>query len=387
MGFGKALVLAVSVASISGMSAAAGSVLRKVEYGSIAGWTSDDHSEALRVLQRSCLEIQQEGRAFKRKVIYGGSRSHWLTVCHSLDEVSNPRAFFERNFTALEVSDQQRPDGLFTGYYEPEALGSRTKTPEFNVPIYRKPDDLVAFDPAQQGKAGLKYGRLVNTSPLPYHTRKEIEQGAIAGRSLEIVWLKDWADAFFIHIQGSGRVRLQDGSLVRLGYAAKSGQPYTGIGGLLADRGVFTRDQMSMQATRKWMADNPEAARELMWENKSFIFFREVDIAEPELGPPGAQNVPLTPKRSLAVDRTIWMFGTPIWLDTVTPSGPDGTDEPFRRLTIAQDTGTAIRGYVRGDIFWGAGKPAAWTAGHLKSPGKMIVLLPNVLADQILDVR
>lgn len=385
--FVKSLALAFILVSISGMSAAASSILRKIEYRSIAGWDTDDHSAARQAFLRSCREIRQGGRAFGRLVKFGGERHQWISVCESLEGVSNPRAYFEGNFTPLIVSDPQRPNGLFTGYYEPEALGSRTKTVEFSVPIYRKPDDLVAFHPVQQKESGLNYGRLVGGRPIPYHTRREIEQGAIGGRGLEIVWLKDWADAFFIHIQGSGRVRLQDGSLVRLAYAAKSGQPYTGIGGVLADRGVFTRDEMSMQATRKWMSENPKAARELMWENKSFIFFREVEIVEPDLGPPGAQNVALTPGRSLAVDRSIWMFGTPIWLDTLTPSGPAGSNEPFRRLMIAQDTGTAIRGYVRGDIFWGAGEKAERTAGHLKSPGKMIVLLPNALAEQLLDVQ
>lgn len=380
----NSLALAIITVFISAMTAAANTVLRKVEYQTIPGWHQDDHGEAWQAFLRSCQEIRDRGRAFGREVQYGGSRDQWLAVCEPPPVVSNPREYFEQKFTALEVNDLRRPGGLFTGYYEPEALGSRIKTPEFDVPIYAKPADLVTFDSVGQQETGLTYGRLVNASPTPYHTRKEIEQGAITGRGLEIVWLRDWADAFFIHIQGSGRVRLQDGSLVRLAYAAKSGQPYTAIGGLLADRGVFSRDEMSMQSTRKWLAGNLQRARELMWENKSFIFFREVQIPDPELGPPGAQKVSLTPKRSLAVDRSLWMFGTPVWLDTVTPSGPAGRNETFRRLMIAQDTGTAIRGPVRGDIFWGAGEHAAWTAGQLKSPGRMIVLLPNDLADQVL---
>lgn len=209
--------------SIGGMSAAASSILRKIEYRSIAGWDTDDHSAAWQAFLRSCREIRHEGKAFGRKAKFGGERHQWLSVCESLEAVSTPREYFEGNFTPLEVSDPQRPNGLFTGYYEPEAPGSRTKTAEFRVPIYRKPDDLVAFDPMQQKETGLYYGRLVGGGASPYQTRQEIEQGAIEGRGLEIVWLKDWADAFFIHIQGSGRVRLQDGSLVRLAYAAKSG--------------------------------------------------------------------------------------------------------------------------------------------------------------------
>jgi membrane-bound lytic murein transglycosylase A len=186
-----------------------------------------------------------------------------------------------------------------------------------------------------------------------------------------------------MQIQGSGRVRLSDGSLLRLAYAGKTGQPYTGIGGLLVARGAFTRDEMSMQATRAWMAKDEKAARELMWENKSFVFFREVDLGDPKLGPPGAQKVLLTPRRSLAVDRSLWMFGTPVWLDTMAPSGAKGQPVIFRHLMIAQDTGTAIKGYVRGDVFWGAGERAALTAGHMKSAGIMIVLLPKDLAGEL----
>jgi len=171
---------------------------------------------------------------------------------------------------------------------------------------------------------------------------------------------------------------------MRLAYAAKSGQPYTGIGGLLVERGVLSRDNMSMQAIRTWMSDHPGEARELMWENKSFVFFREVTIDDPELGPPGAQKVALTPLHSLAVDRSLWMFGTPVWLDTQAPKGESGTLVPFRSLLVAQDTGTAIKGHARGDVFWGAGEEAALTAGHMKSPGRMIVLLPKALAKRLL---
>lgn len=380
-------MLAIVSGLTLGMSADTQPILRKIDYASIQGWSEDNHAAALQAFRRSCLEIVERGRAFRREVKFGGVRQQWSGVCKRVDEASQPRDFFEKNFTPLVVSDPARPEGMFTGYYEPEAPGSRTQSVGYPVPIYRKPDDLVAFDFAGQQETGLKYGRVIDGHPKPYSTRKEIEQGALARRGLEIVWLKDWADAFFIHIQGSGRIRLEDGSLVRLAYAAKSGQPYTGVGGLLADRGVFSREQMSMQATRSWMAKNYNAARQLMWENRSFIFFREVEVADPELGPPGAQQVALTPERSLAVDRSIWAFGTPVWLDTMTPSGADGSSQQFRHLLVAQDTGTAIRGHVRGDIFWGAGERAAFIAGHLKSPGKMIVLLPNDLAEQLLAAQ
>jgi membrane-bound lytic murein transglycosylase A len=352
--------------------------LHRIDFGSIAGWSSARLSAAFDAFQRSCAEIEAHGHAFEREVMFGGKREDWLAVCEAAAQHDRkPQVFFEANFIPFSVTDQQRSEGLFTGYFEPEVQGNRKRSAEFAVPIYARPADLVSLGPVGEAEVGLRYGRLVNEKPAPYFTRREIEEGALAGRGLEIVWLKHWADAFFIHIQGSGRVRLGDGTLIRLAYAAKSGQPYTGIGRLLVDRGILDETDMSMQAIRAWMAANPKAARELMWENHSFVFFREVMVEDPGLGPPGAQKVNLTSEASLAVDRSIWMFGTPVWLDTVAPSGPDSALEPFRGLLIAQDTGTAIKGAVRGDVFWGAGDRAALIAGHMKSPGKMIVMLPK----------
>lgn len=360
------------------------SVLRAVSYATLPGWHDTNIDLSLAAFRRSADEILNLGRAFTRDVAFGGSREDWRSACEAAKTAISARAFFETHFTPLAVTDPERPEGLFTGYFEPEAPGSRTAGPDYPVAIYRKPAELVSFDDAQSAATGLKYGLVKDGKPMGFLTRKEIEQGALTGRGLEIVWLKDWADAFFIHIQGSGRIRLPDGSLMRLAYGGKNGQPYTGIGPVLVERGVFSRAEMSMQSTRAWMVQNPQAARELMWENRSFIFFREVPIDNPALGPPGAQMVSLTPQRSLAVDRRFWAFGTPIWLETQSPSGAAGAMQPFRALMIAQDTGTAIRGHVRGDVFWGAGSHAAMTAGHMKSPGTITVLLPNALATRLL---
>jgi membrane-bound lytic murein transglycosylase A len=354
--------------------------LEAVSYAALPGWAEDNHAAALKAFQRSCQEILAEGSSFGRPTFYGSRREDWLEVCRLGFEATHAKTFFEANFMPFKVLDQQRPEGLFTGYYEPEAMGSRTPNDKYDVPVYRKPADLVAFDKAQQHGSGHAYGRINAGKPQPYFTRREIEQGALRGKGLEIVWLKDWADAFFMHIQGSGRVRLEDGSVIRLAYGAKSGLPYTGIGGILVERGAFTRDEMSMQATRSWMATNPQAARELMWENQSFIFFREVELADPTLGAIGAQHVQLTPLRSIAVDRDIWPFGMPVWLDTAIPAGEGNRLEEFRQLLIAQDTGSAIRGQARGDVYFGFGDHAAIAAGHMKSPGVMIVLLPRAVA-------
>ena len=380
---GLACLFAISLA----MTAEAKPILTALPFAQIEGWADDDHAAALAAFQRSCTEILTSGHGFGRDVRLGGKRADWLEVCENAFQAKSARQFFEEEFAALKVADPVRPEGLFTGYYEPEADGSRTPSNGFDVPIYKKPDDLVSFDQATEKQINLKYGRKVQGKPAGYFTRREIEEGALRGRGLEIVWLKSWADAFFIHVQGSGRIRFADGTTMRLAYGAKTGQPYTGIGGLLVERGVLTKDNMSMQALRKWMKDHPDSARELMWENKSFVFFREVKVDDPALGAPGAQKVSLTPLRSLAIDRSLWMFGTPVWLDANVPSGPSGEMQAFRHLMVAQDTGTAIKGYVRGDVYWGWGDRAALVAGHMKSPGSMIVLLPKKLAARLLNAR
>jgi membrane-bound lytic murein transglycosylase A len=380
---GLACFFAISLA----MTAEAKPILTAVPFAQIEAWGDDDHAAALAAFQRSCDEILASGHGFERDVRFGGNRADWLEVCESALQTKSARQFFEEKFTALKITDPVRPEGLFTGYYEPEAEGSRKSGNGYDVPIYRKPDDLVGFDQATEKQINLKYGRMVQGKPAGYFTRREIEEGALRGRGLELVWLKNWVDAFFIHVQGSGRIRFADGSTMRLAYGAKTGQPYTGIGGLLVERGALAKDNMSMQALRTWMKENPGAARELMWENKSFVFFREVKVDDPSLGAPGAQKVSLIPLRSMAIDRSLWMFGTPIWLDAKVPSGPAGELQSFRHLMIAQDTGTAIKGQVRGDVYWGWGDKAALIAGHMKSPGSMIVLLPKKLAARLLNAR
>ncbi len=359
------------------------SPLSFLSFTRLEGWQGHDHESSRAVFRRSCREMLEQGSGFKRPVRFGGSPSSWRGVCLGAFESGNARDYFERSFRAYRVHDPERPNGLFTGYYEPEVDGSRTQSATFHVPIYRRPSDLVAFREGDESGSGLAYGRFVDGKPSPYLTRREIEQGALAGKALEIVWLKDWADAFFIQIQGSGRVRLAEGGAMRLSYAAKSGLPYTSIGGRLVERGVLSPEAMSMQAIRAWMARHPREARDLMWENQSFVFFREVDLEDPALGALGAQHVQLTPRRSLAVDRSLWMFGTPVWLDTEAPTGNEGRSESFRQLLVAQDTGSAIRGLARGDVFWGFGDAAAAVAGPMKSPGIMAVLLPVDVAEEL----
>lgn len=349
----------------------------------LEGWDGHDHEMSRDAFRLSCREMLEQGSGFKRLVRFGGSPSSWRSTCLSAFEAGSARNYFERMFRVYRVHDEERPEGLFTGYYEPEVDGSRSRSDEFHVPVYRRPPDLVTFRNEDAARSGLGYGRLAAGVPVPYLTRREIEEGALAGRGLEIVWLRDWADAFFMQIQGSGRVRLAEGGTMRLSYAAKSGHAYTGIGGLLVQRGLVGEEAMSMQAIRAWMAANPEDARELMWENRSFVFFREIDLEDPERGALGAQHVQLTPRHSLAVDRSFWTLGTPVWLDTLAPLGKDNAMAPFRQLLIAQDTGSAIKGLARGDVYWGFGDRAAQIAGPMKSGGIMSVLLPHAVADEL----
>lgn len=379
-----AAIILIVLASSAAMATAQQNYLNSIAFADLSGWEDDDHGAALAVFRLSCGEILDRGRGFARSPAFGGARDDWLKVCRRALTAQQPaRQFFESEFVAVRVSDPDRPQGLFTGYFEPEVKGSRTRGGPYQVPLYRRPGDLEAFDAAALKATGLAYGRRIGNDPAPYHSRKEIESGALSGKNLELVWLTDWADAFFLQIQGSGRVRLEDGSLMRLAFAAKTGLPYTAVGGILADRGDIARSEVSMQSIRQWMAEHPEAARELMWQNQSYVFFREIEASDPALGPPGAQQVPLTPLRSLAVDRAYWAFGTPVWLNADVPSGPSGAIEPLRRLLIAQDTGTAIKGRVRGDVFWGTGEAAAQVAGYMKSPGTMVALLPNAVAARL----
>jgi membrane-bound lytic murein transglycosylase A len=379
------IVLVSLVAHLLSAEAQPANPLHRIRFDQITGWTDDNHQHALKAFARSCREIEETGHGFKRTPRFGGTRQHWLEVCAKLPDAKNARAFFEQNFVPFVITDPDRKDGLLTGYYEPVAKGSLTQTAGYSVPVYARPPDLVAFDAAAQHETGLAYGRMSGGRPQAYLTREEIEKGALTGKGLEIVWLESWEDAFFIHIQGSGRVQLEQGGELRLAYAAKSGLPYTAIGGVLISRGVLTKETNSMQAIRAWMTQNEAAARELMWHNKSFVFFRAIEITDKSLGALGAQQVNLTPERSLAVDRSVWMFGTPIWIDTHLPNeATQGTTQDvktYRRLMVAQDTGSAIKGIARGDVYWGWGAEAERIAGHMKSPARMTVLLPRKVAE------
>ncbi len=365
-------------------------VLEKISFSQIAGWSEGDKTKSLMAFVRSCNQMQKDNRAFSKSPKFGGTYNDWRKVCALSQELGKKPApakitgFFQKNFTPLRVNDPKRKEGLFTGYFEPVVKGSLSRSPEYPVPVYSRPDDLVAFSKTQEQQSGLRYGRLVKGKPTAYFTRQEIEQGLFKGKNLELVWLQNMADAFFMQVQGSGRVELPDGSVIRLAYAGKTGLPYTAIGAVLIEDGELEKAAVSMQSIRKWISHNPSKAQGLMWKNKSFVFFRQLPETDPSLGPVGAQLVNLTPKTSLAIDRRYWSLGTPIWLDTKILLDKTNTLQTWRSLLVAQDTGSAIRGYARGDVFWGSGEKAAIIAGQMKAAGQMIVLLPNALAKKLI---
>lgn len=282
----------------------------------------------------------------------------------------NARAFFETEFSPYAIAQA----GFFTGYYEPEVAGSLTPTAEFTVPLHRPPADLVEIEPGSA--AGLdptvRFARKTPTGLAEHHDRAAVMGGALAGQNLALVWLRDPVDAFFIHVQGAARIRLPDGATLRVTYAAKSGHPYTPIGRAVADRAGIARETVTMQAIRAWLADHPDETPAILAANRSYIYFREAPVSDPALGPIAAAKVPLTPGRSLAIDRLVHTFHTPAWLETTLPSGA-----AFRRLVVAQDTGSAIVGPARGDIFFGSGDEAGATAGAMRATGRFVVLLPR----------
>ena len=357
-------------------------------FAKLPGWADDDHAAALTVFRRSCIFLDERPSGDTMGVT-GGTVADWRLVCRAAHDLPDPigneaaRAFFESHFRPVAVVGDDGPEGLFTGYYEPELLGALKPGPDYTVPLYRRPADLVTFNkgmPRHQSAAGLKRGRIVDGKAHGYYTREEINKGALDGKVEPLFYLKDKVDAFFLHIQGSGRVRLADGNVRRVAFAAKTGRPYTPIGRTLVERGEIPRDKVSMQSIKAWLRDNPDKADEVMWQNHSYIFFREVDDIDPDLGPPGAQGIPLTPGRSLAVDKRFHGYGSLLWLDSTAPAEDGDTENKLRRLMVAQDTGSAILGPVRGDVFWGSGKKAGEIAGRMKSTGRLFALVPHVVA-------
>ena len=358
----------------------AGSQIEPLAFGDIDGWAADDHAAAFSAFMVSCKAIlrsspkMRAGRPLMYRALYD--------VCRHAADVKAPdnakaRAFFEENFRGLRISPLGDPNGFITGYYEPIAEGARFPSDQYKVPLYRRPSNLMVARLRRQagpkGKAAWGKGR---AKTAPFYDRAQIEDGVLAGRQLEICYLKDPIDAFFAEIQGSARIRLEDGSIMRLNYDSANGHPYTAVGRFLIERGIVPKEEMTMQRIRQWMDANPEEGKALRRQNKSVVFFRETGLAAHE-EPPGAQGVALTPGRSIAVDRKLHVYGTPFFLDAELPIASEKPDTKFRRLMIAQDTGGAIVGPARADIYFGAGEDAELVAGRLRHNGRFVMLVPK----------
>ena len=386
----RALWLAAALALAAGSAAGAehsikirNATIEPLQFAALDGWAGDDHAAAFQTYLQSCGAILNATAKIRasRGAIYEGlyqvcQRAKAANAAADKLDRDQARKFFEANFRPVRIAPIGESQGFLTGYYETEFEGSRTWTEEFNVPIYRKPSNLVMPPPRSKARPGRRVGR---KGTAPYYDRTEIEDGALAGRDLEICWVKNPVDHFFAQIQGSTRVRLTSGETLRLNYAAHNGMPYTPVGKFLIERGIVTKEEMSMDKIRQFMEANPEEGKALRRKNRSFVFFREVELGDHQEGI-GAQGIPLTAGRSLAVDRNLHTYGTPFWLEAELPTDNENGEAPFRRLVIAQDTGSAIVGPARGDIYFGSGEAIGSVAGRIKQNGRFVMLVPRTIA-------
>jgi len=330
--------LALAAAFVAGLAmtdaARADNVTYRVlGFGDLDGWGDDDHNAALAVFLETCADMRDP---------------EWGSLCALATNQKNARTFFELFFRPVLIEDGQ--PGLFTGYFEPELNGSPTPTPVYRYPLYRKPPEV------PDGQAWL--------------TRTEIEEtGVLDGRGLEIAWIDNPVDVFFLQIQGSGRVKFPDGTGLRVGYGGKNGRNYRSVGQEMVRRGIYNVNQVSAQVIRNWVMRNPVEGAQLLRHNPAFVFFREVTSVPADKGPLGAMNRSITTMRSIAVDPKYIPLGAPVWIEK-------GGSDPLRRLMMAQDTGSAIKGAQRADIFFGTGAEAGRAAGRVRDPGRLVVLMP-----------
>jgi membrane-bound lytic murein transglycosylase A len=343
--------------------------LQPARWEDLPGWAEDDPAQAWSAFLESCKSLQKQAA--------------WRTVCTEARQLGSPGRDEIRRFLQARLWPYQvvNPDGsregLITGYYEPLLKGSRNRSADYAHALYKVPDDLLMVDLGDlypELKPMRLRGRLDGRRIVPYYSRAELDERATTLEDKALLWVADPVELFFLQIQGSGRVELEDGSRVRVGYADQNGHPYRSVGRWLADKGEMPLEQTSMESIKAWARANPARLGELLNANPSFVFFRELPPADG--GPPGALGVPLTPRRSLAVDPRIIPLGAPVWLATTAPA----SDRPLQRLMLAQDTGGAIRGAVRADFFWGFGAEAGVQAGRMRQKGQLWVLLPPEVA-------
>jgi membrane-bound lytic murein transglycosylase A len=355
--------------------------LEPIDWNTLDGWAKDDHSAAFDTFLGSCRPLL---RTIPAKGQTRPMHLALMTVCRRALAVrpvgdEQARMFFERNFRPFRITKLGDSAGFLTGYYDPIVDGSRFPTGIFKVPIYRRPQDLV---PPPNSTAsgfpnrGQSFRRTPSGELVPYYDRGEILDGALDGQHLEICWIKDPTDALLIQIQGSARVRLEDGMILRINYDAHNGYTYVPVGRILIERNIVPRDEMSLERIREWMRANPQDAEEVRRRNRSFVFFRIVGISD-DKETVGAQGIPLTPGRSIAIDNSLHAYGTPFFIQAGLPLTSEKRSVSFDRLMIAQDTGSAIRGPARADIYWGAGDQAGLIAGQIRHPGNFAMLVPH----------
>ena len=367
------------------------SQLEPIDWNALEGWTTDDHVAAYGTFLTSCRPLVRTNPApAETRPMYFALKDVCARAVKAGRLGPEPaRHFFERNFRPLRIAKLGDSAGFLTGYYEPIVDGSRFPTPIFKVPIYRRPPDLLppanATGPAFPNK-GQSMRRTSGGELVPYYDRGEILDGALDGQHLEICWIKDQTDHLVIQIQGSARVRLEDGVMLRINYDSHNGYPYVPVGRILIERNIIPREEMSMERIRDWMRANPQDAEEVRRKNRSFVFFRIVGLSD-DREPVGAQGVPLTPGRSIAVDNALHVYGTPFFIRAGLPLAGDKQTGSFDRLMIAQDTGSAIVCPARADIYWGAGDEAGRIAGRIRNAGSFVMLVPREIDPVVAGAR
>ena len=337
-----------------------------VNWSTLQNWSADNHSDVWDGFLKSCQKLEHQ---------------HWQQVCLLAKDSGDlsdteARAFFESHFEVRPVfAEDGVAEGLITGYYEPLLRGSREKSEKFRYPLYGVPEDLLVVDLGEvypQLKNMRLRGKLEGNKVVPYYDRAQLDEDPGLLQGAEILWVDSLVDVFFLHVQGSGQIQMDDGSRVAVGYAQQNGHPYRSIGRVLIEMGELEQEEVTLFTIRDWLQSNPDQLNAVLEKNPSYIFF-ELRDAEAE-GPIGSLNVTLTPRRSIAVDRNVIPLGAPVWLQTTLP---DEQQSPFNQLMLAQDTGGAIKGHVRADVFWGRGDEAERMAGLMKQQGRLYVLLPR----------
>jgi membrane-bound lytic murein transglycosylase A len=350
-------------------------LLPPIGFDRLAGWAEDDHAAAFAAFRRSAEHITAAPPKTRALGVDGMALA---AVAHAalaadIHERNAARRFFEKHFVPQTIV----APGFVTGYYEPTVAARRERVPPFVVPLFRRPDDLVEVDEAPPGwDPEYRFARRSGAGIASYFDRAAIEDGALAGRGLELAFVESTVDAFFVHVQGSARLMLEDGTAIRIAFDGKSGHPYTSIGRLAVERGLLAPGEAHKDGLEAWLRQHAEAGRALMRENRSFIFFRETRQAEND-GPLGAGGVPLSPGRSLAIDRTLHTMHAPVFVAAPELADFDRPEAPLRRLMIAQDTGSAIVGPARGDLFVGMGAAAGSRAGRIRHAASMLLLTPR----------